>query len=69
MQLSCANHTVSPPLVDIPRDYNAAHDLLARNAQRVAKVAFIDAASGEQLTYGELNTQADFSDRLTALGR
>ena len=58
MQLSRANHTVRPPLVDIARDYNAAHDLLARNAQRAGKVAFIDAANGEQLTYGELTTQA-----------
>jgi benzoate-CoA ligase len=68
MQLSCANHTVSPPLVDIPRDYNAAHDLLARNAQRAAKVAFIDAASGEQLTYGELTKQAHrFANALRTL--
>ena len=69
MQLSSANHTVSPPLVDIPRDYNAAHDLLARNTQRAAKVAFIEAASGEQLTYGELNTQAHrFADALRTFG-
>ena len=69
MQLSCANHTVSPPLVGIPRDYNAAHDLLARNAQRADKVAFIDAASGEQLTYGELAAQAHrFANALRALG-
>ena len=69
MQLSCANHTVSPPLVAIPRDYNAAHDLLARNAQRGGKVAFIDATSGDQLTYGELNTQAHrFANALRTLG-
>ena len=34
MNLSSADHSTSPPRVDIPRDYNAAHDLLARNAQR-----------------------------------
>ena len=69
MQLSCANHTVSPPLVDIPRDYNAAHDLLARNVQRAAKVAFIDATSGEQITYGELSTQAHrFANALRTFG-
>lgn len=54
MQLSRADHSVSPPLVDIPRDYNAAHDLLARNAKRPEKTAFIDALTGERLTYGEL---------------
>ena len=32
MNLSSADHSTSPPRVDIPRDYNAAHDLLARNA-------------------------------------
>jgi benzoate-CoA ligase len=40
--------------VEIPRDYNAAHDLLQRNAARPEKVAFIDASSGARLTYGEL---------------
>ena len=69
MQVSRANHTVSPPLVDIPRNYNAAHDLLARNAQRAGKVAFIDAASGQQVTYGELATQAHrFANALRTLG-
>ncbi|HEY3046016.1 MAG TPA: benzoate-CoA ligase family protein [Polaromonas sp.] len=58
MQLSRADHSVSPPMVEIPRSYNAAHDLLERNAQRPGKVAFIDAQSGEQLTYGELAEQA-----------
>ena len=32
MHLSSADHSVSPPLVVFPRTYNAAHDLLARNA-------------------------------------
>ena len=32
--LSTADHRVSPPRLEIPRDYNAAHDLLARNAAR-----------------------------------
>jgi len=58
MNLSSADHSTSPPRVDIPRQYNAAHDLLARNAQRAAKPAFIDAATGAQLTYGELAEQA-----------
>ena len=42
--LSRADHSASPPRIDIPRDYNAAHDLLERNAARVGKVAFIDAS-------------------------
>ncbi|MBA2961161.1 MULTISPECIES: benzoate-CoA ligase family protein [Ramlibacter] len=58
MRLSHADHSTSPPRLDIPRDYNAAHDLLERNASRAAKVAFIDAASGATLTYGQLADQA-----------
>ncbi len=57
MHLSRADHSSSPPLVEIPRDYNAAHDLLARNAARSGKVAYIDAASGATLTYGQLAEQ------------
>jgi benzoate-CoA ligase len=58
MHLSHADHSTSPPRVDIPRDYNAAHDLLRRNATRSTKVAYIDAASGAQLTFGQLDDQA-----------
>ena len=58
MHLSHADHSTSPPRVEIPRDYNAAHDLLARNASRSRKVAFVDAGTGAQLTYGELAVQA-----------
>ncbi|HEY8360327.1 MAG TPA: benzoate-CoA ligase family protein, partial [Ramlibacter sp.] len=58
MHLSHADHSTSPPRVEIPRDYNAAHDLLQRNAARPDKVAFIDASTGAQLTYGELAEQA-----------
>src|SRR5438093_4017391 len=69
MQLSRADHSVSPPVVEIPRSYNAAHDLLERNAQRPGKVAFIDALSGEQLTYGELAEQAQrFANALRGQG-
>ena len=69
MNLSRADHRASPPRVDIPRDYNAAHDLLARNAARPDKVAFIDASSGAQLTYGELTQQAHrFANALRAGG-
>lgn len=52
--LSTADHRVAPPRVTIPRDYNAAHDLLWRNleAGRSAKLAYIDDFG--HYTYGEL---------------
>jgi benzoate-CoA ligase len=69
MHLSQADHSTSPPRVEIPRDYNAAHDLLARNAARSTKVAFVDASSGAQLSYGELTDQAHrFANALRAGG-
>ncbi len=69
MNLSHADHTVSPPVVSIPRSYNAAHDLLTRNAARAGKTAFIDAASGRQMTYGELAQQShQFANALRAQG-
>lgn len=69
MQASSADHSASPPRVSIPRDYNAAHDLLARNATRPGKVAFMDALSGEQLSYGELAEQSHrFANALRAQG-
>jgi benzoate-CoA ligase len=42
--LSQADHSVSPPLISIPRDYNAAHDLVERNlvAGRGGKTVYID---------------------------
>ncbi|HSH90198.1 MAG TPA: benzoate-CoA ligase family protein [Ramlibacter sp.] len=69
MHLSRADHSTSPPRIDVPRDYNAADDLLARNAARSDKVAFIDAATGTQLTYGELTNQAHrFANALRSHG-
>ncbi len=69
MNLSRADHSVSPPRVEIPRDYNAAHDLLARNTGRAGKLAFIDAASGATLSYGELDDQSHrFANALRAQG-
>jgi benzoate-CoA ligase len=61
MPLSQVDARAQPPRVEVPHDYNAAHDLLERNAGRPGKVAYIDAVSGEQLTYGEL---AERSHRL-----
>ena len=67
--LSSVDHHTIPPRVDIPRDYNAAHDLLARNAGRPDKVAFVDAVSGAQLTYGQLADQSHrFANALRAHG-
>ena len=69
MSLSHANHAVSPPEVTIARDYNAAHDLLSRHEARADKPAFIDAVSGEHLTYGALSEQAHrFANALRAHG-
>ncbi len=50
--VSSADHSVVPPRINIPRDYNAAHDLLERNAGRGAKLAYIDADGSH--TYGQL---------------
>ena len=69
MNLSHADHSVSPPRIDIPRDYNAAHDLLERNTGRSSKLAFIDAVSGTTLSYGELTEQSHrFANALRAQG-
>jgi len=68
-QLSTADHSVSPPRVKVPRDYNAAHDLIQRNLQagRGAKAAFIDDAGST--TYGELAERANrFGNVLAGLG-
>jgi len=55
--------------IDIPRDYNAAEDLVGRNlkAGRAGKTAFIDDAS--QCTYGELADRVNrFGNHLLSLG-
>ena len=58
-----------PAAIEIPRQYNAAQALLARHSQRADKVAFIDAVSGEQLTFGQLSEQAwRFANVLRAQG-
>ena len=52
--LSSADHRAVPPHVDVPRDYNAAHDLIERNlaAGRAGKVAYID--DRDTYTFGDL---------------
>jgi benzoate-CoA ligase len=69
MSLSAADHSVSPPRVDIPRDYNAAADLIERNlaAGRAGKTAYIDDAG--TTTYGDLARRVDrFASALATLG-
>jgi len=67
--LSNADHRVVPPHVDVPRDYNAAHDLIERNlaAGRAGKTAFIDDRGS--YTYGDLAERINrCANALTALG-
>src|SRR5260221_11451196 len=66
---STADHSVSPPVVRIPRDYNAANDLIERNlaAGRAAKLAYVDDAG--QYTFGQLAERIDrFGSGLQAMG-
>ena len=67
--LSQADHSVSPPLITIPRDYNAAHDLVERNliAGRGGKTAYIDDQG--RYTYAELAQRVNrAANALTGLG-
>src|SRR6266478_7866871 len=66
---SDVDHTVSPPLITIPRDYNAAVDLIDRNlrAGRAAKVAYHD--DHASYTYADLAERVDrVASALVALG-
>src|SRR5579885_934453 len=67
--LSTVDSAVSPPLVSIPREYNAAYDLLQRNlcAGRAAKTAYVD--DHGTYSYGELTQRVSrFAQALTRLG-
>ena len=67
--LSSADHSVSPPIITIPRQYNAAYDLIERNlaAGRAGKIAYVDDAG--RYTYGELAQRVDrAANALTGLG-
>jgi benzoate-CoA ligase len=69
MNLSQADHSSKPPRIDIPRDYNAALDLLQRNASRGDKTAFMDGATGASMTYAQLADQSHrFANALRAKG-
>ena len=62
MHLSHADHRSSPPRVEIPRDYNAAHDLLSRNAMRADKVAYIDTWLWDKSGQFQLDTLTEGQD-------
>jgi len=69
MELSSADHSVSPPRITLPRAYNAAYDLIERNlkAGRGAKAAFHDDAGS--ITYAELAERVSrFGSGLRAMG-
>ena len=58
-ELSSADHSVSPPTISIPRQYNAAYDLIERNlrAGRGDKLAYIDDFGS--YTYSDLARRVD----------
>ena len=69
MGLSTADHSVAPPRIEVPREYNAAHDLIERNlvAGRGAKIAYIDDAG--EYTYSQLAERVNrFASGLAGLG-
>jgi len=69
MELSRADHAVSPPRIVIPHLYNAADDLIDRNLQagRSDKVAYIDDRG--RTTYAELAARVNRAgNALLALG-
>jgi len=69
MQLSQADHRVSPPHITIPGVYNVAADLLNRHEVRLNKAAYIDAANGTRLSYLQLKDQSHrFAHGLLNLG-
>jgi benzoate-CoA ligase len=67
--VSTADHSTRPPRISIPREYNAAHDLIERNlaAGRGGKIAYIDDRGA--YTYAELAERANrCANALTGLG-
>jgi benzoate-CoA ligase len=69
MELSTVDYLATPPRIEIPAHYNAAHDLLERNlrAGLGAKLAYVDDRAGT--TYAELAERAArFAGALQRLG-
>lgn len=68
-QLSSADHSVSPPRLNIPHQFNAAHDLIERNisAGRGGKIAYHDIAGS--YTYADVAERVNrYASALTDLG-
>jgi benzoate-CoA ligase len=68
-RLSSADRSVSPPDIRIPREYNAAHDLLETNLQagRASRTAYVDDQG--TCSYGELAERVRrFAHALRKLG-
>lgn len=68
-ELSSADHASSPPRVSIPRQYNAAWDLIQRNLQagRSNKIAYID--DHGSYSYGDLAERVNrFGNVLSGVG-
>jgi len=69
VKLSSADPSATPPRVDIPREYNAAYDLIERNLRsgRGAKPAFIDDSGSH--SFDELARRVNrFASSLASLG-
>jgi len=69
LEVSHADHRHSPPRIDFPRAYNAAHDLIERNlaAGRANKIAYIDDRGS--YSYGELAERVNrFANALIGRG-
>ena len=67
--LSSADHSVSPPHITIPRDYNAAYDLIGRNldAGRADKTAYVDDEGS--CTYRDVDRRSSaFANLLREIG-
>jgi benzoate-CoA ligase len=69
LELSTADHGASPPRVSIPRQYNAAYDLIQRNLQagRAQKIAYID--DHGSYSFGDLAERVNrFGNVLAGIG-
>ncbi|MCX7149598.1 MAG: AMP-binding protein, partial [Rhodocyclales bacterium] len=68
-ELSTVDQGASPPRVSIPRNYNAAYDLIQRNLQagRTGKIAYID--DHGSYSYGDLAERVNrFGNVLAGIG-
>jgi len=57
------------PTRSLPKEYNAASDLLLRHGHRADKTAYLDASTGEKLTFGQLSQRSHrFAQGLLDMG-